>query len=218
LGRHILESSTMPIYPLSLRSGSFLRSLTTAVVTMALLAPMSGQAQLSGCLQQVQTSTSTSAWLEIRQYFASLASGPEQRNKAQLIQLRSRIVSLESEKQRLLDVIFAHQRDSNSGSPIGLELSVNRIPGILQEIGVVSGQLKSMAQSANLFAAEPAFKQLVINLDAKRAVTLCQLSQEASRGFTDKAAVKRLSDELAAELGAIASAEDALAKYIRDLK
>lgn len=209
----------MPIYQvLPLRSRSLLCSLTTAVATIALLAPRSGQAQLSGCLQQVQTSTSTSAWHEIRQYFATLASGPEQRNKAQLIQLRSRIVSLESEKQRLLDVIAAHQRDSATGSPVGSELSANRIPDILQEISVVSSQLKSMAQNANLFAAEPAFRQLVITLDAKRAVTLCQLSQEASRGLTDKPAVKRLSDELAAELSAITSAEDALAKYIRDLK
>jgi hypothetical protein len=202
------------------RTRSALGSLGTAALAIALLAPSLGQAQLSSCLQQVQTSTSTSAsaWDEIREYFATLASSPEQRNKAKLIQLRSRIVSLESEKQRLLDVIAAHQRDSTAGSPVSAELSMNRIPDILREISFISGELKSMAQGANLFAAEPAFRQLVITLDAKRAVTLCQLSQEASRGLADKPAVKRLSDELTAELTAITSAEDALAKYIRGLK
>lgn len=199
-------------------SRSILGTLATAALAIALLAPSRSQAQLSSCLQQVQTSTSTSAWNEIRQYFATLASGPEQRNRARLIQLRSRIVSLESQKQRLLDVIAAHERDSIIGAPVASELSLNQIPEILREISYVSNDLKSMAQDANLFAAEPAFRQLVITLDAKRTVTLCQLSQEASRGLTDRAAVKRLSEELAAELTAIISAEDALAKYIRGLK
>ena len=96
-------------------------------------------------------------------------------------------------------------------------VAADRIPSILEHISDISSELNLMAQEANLFAAEPAFRQLLLTLDAKRALTLCSLSREAAGGFVDRAALQRLIAELKAELAAIISAEDALAAYIRKL-
>lgn len=189
-----------------------------ALVPLLLLqaqAPL--KAQSSDCIHSVRTTVTTSAWEDIRSYFASLVVSPSQRNKAQLIRLRANIVQLEAEKQRLIDVLMAHAVGDVSGTPATSSLASTQIPSILEHISSITSELKSMAMGANLFAAEPAFRELVVTLEGKRGRTLCSLSREAAGGFIDKDAVKRLAAELESELAAIIAAEDTLATYIRKL-
>lgn len=199
-------------------SGPSAESITCAAMIVAFVfASASVQAQPSACFERVGTSVVTSAWKDIGSYFTTLFVSPAQRNKAQLIRLRASIVKLEGEKQRLVDVAIAHAHDGITEAPLARDLAADQIPPILEHISDISYELNSMAEDANLFAAESAFRQLLVTLDAKRAITLCSLSREAAGGFVDSAALQRLIAELKAELAAIISAEDALAAYIRKL-
>ncbi|MEK6210357.1 MAG: hypothetical protein AABM64_08320 [Pseudomonadota bacterium] len=199
-------------------SGTSVKSIARAVVMTALiLAQGSVRAQPDACFDQVGTTVATSVWKDIGSYFTTLFVSPAQRNKAQLISLRASIVYLEVQKQRLIEIATAHTIDEVSGLTAARNLAADQIPEILQRISGISTRLNEMAQEANLFAAEPAFRQLVLTLDYKRAVTLCSLSREAAGGFVDRAALQRLIAELKSELAAIMSAEDALAAYIRKL-
>jgi hypothetical protein len=191
--------------------------MARAVLTAALIfAQDSVHAQSNACFERVGTTVATSTWKDIGSYFTTLFVSPARRNKAQLIRLRASIVKLEGEKQRLVDVA-ALSLEEVSAAPAARSLAVDQIPSILAHISDISSELNLMVQEANLFAAEPTFRQLLLTLDTKRAVTLCSLSREAAGGFVDRAALQRLIAELRTELAAIISAEDALAAFIRKL-
>lgn len=193
------------------------KSIAIAVMmTVLIFVQDSVQAKPNGCFEQVDATVVPSTWKKIGDYFTNLFVSPAQQNKAQLIRLRASIVKLEAEKQRLVDVVMVYM-DQSSGAQAARNLAADKIPSILDHIIDISSELNSMAQEANLFAAEPAFRQLLLTLDAKRIMTLCSLSREAEGGFVDRVVLQRRIEELKAELAAIINAEDALAAYIRKL-
>jgi hypothetical protein len=167
-------------------------------------------------VDKVQQSIAINTWQEIKQYFSTLLVPPTKRNKAELIRLRASIVSYEGEKQKLMEVLAAHQPPQVSGS-VAAEQSLDQIPGLLERIDGINASLRNLANDANLFAAEPAFRDLVVTMQAKRSLTLCSIRKEATSGFGNKQVLENLQLQLASELKAITSAEDALASYIRKL-
>jgi hypothetical protein len=179
------------------------------------LAPTVSQAQVL-CVEPAGASVSVSVWQQIDRYFATLLQSPGSRNKAKLIKLRAKIVMYEGEKQRLLEVVEEHLKNPNSAVVLA-DFSLKKIPGLLQSISVITLDLKELAQDANLFVAEPGFRDLIQTFDDKRVRIMCTIEAEATIGFTKQEVLRRVVVELRSELDAIVTAEQALAAYIRKL-
>lgn len=192
-----------------------------SAASLALLCLASSPAAFSqpaACLAQARSTISPGAWEAAQAYFASLTIGEPSHIKARLIRLRAAIVQLESAKQQLIDVAKAHARPGASGTPLPSDLGLARVPPILQEIESISRSLRGLAAAGNLFAAEPAFRQLVLHVEGKRANSLCSPRRPAAVGPADREALQRLVADLQTELNAIVKAEDALDSYIKRLQ
>jgi hypothetical protein len=88
------------------------------------------------------------------------------------------------------------------------------IPDILKRIEIFTTGLDQ--QAYDLVALEPLFKNLKIQFDFRRTTTLCEIAETAaSSNPADKEALRFLLKDLNTELGAISSAEDKLADFIR---
>jgi hypothetical protein len=75
-------------------------------------------------------------------------------------------------------------------------------------------RLDYLAKDGNLFGAENSFKQLKIDFDAKRAVTLCEIERQLAA--PDMPTMRRLMKDLNDELKDISAADEALGKYISE--
>ena len=100
---------------------------------------------------------------------------------------------------------------------MGSQLMLTDITSLLTQIDRVSERLADIARTGDLFAAEKAFKDLKLNLDEKRASTLCQLAQEAVSANPDRSKMANLIESLKTELKAISDAEEALGDYIKKI-
>jgi hypothetical protein len=169
------------------------------------------------CFQLARMGVQPGAWETIQNYFASLSLRNEAvRSRSRLIRLRADIVDLESWKERLIEIIQAHIDGSESGMGVSDDLRLSMIPVALTQIEKISEELTRVARDGNMFAAENAFKELMVNLTAKRSGTLCNIAREASSPTPDRSVMISLVQELKDELKAIAAAEEALGKYIRE--
>ena len=131
--------------------------------------------------------------------------------------LRAKIVELEGVTTELIGVLERHlNSDSASAAGVARDVKEYTIPTILQRITEISADLNDQAEQGGLFAAEPAFKQLKIELDEKRSVTLCRVGQNVD-GLTSaqRVAMKDLLADLRTELAAISDTESQLADFIR---
>jgi hypothetical protein len=174
-----------------------------------------GVAQEVTCLTEVKASVFPAVWSKITEYFESLSLASAQ-DKSQLTRLREQIVLYETGKQRLIDIVQAHIGGGTSGVAVARQLASSEIPEVLDQIDRITRRLRQMANEGNLFAAEDAFKQLIINFDLKRASVLCGLAQSAASSPPDVSAMSTLLQQLKDELMAISKADEALGKYIKD--
>jgi hypothetical protein len=172
-------------------------------------------AQETTCLAEVKASVFPSVWNRITEYFYTLrlTSGED---KSQLIRLRAKIVLYESGKQQLIDIVQAHMTGGSSGSAVARQLVSSEIPKVLDQMDQITRELIRMADEGNLFAADNAFKDLLINFDLKRTQILCGLAQGAAASPIDVSAMGTLLQQLKDELKAISAAEEALGKYVKD--
>ncbi|MBB4362179.1 hypothetical protein GGD65_003204 [Bradyrhizobium sp. CIR18] len=169
------------------------------------------------CLQQARMGVLPGAWETIKNYFTSLdVTNQATRNRSRLLQLRAEIISLESWKQRLIEIVDAHIRGSSAGMGVSEDLRLSKIPDALAQIEAITRELTWLAKEGNLFAAEDAFKELMINLNAKRVDTLCRIAQEAASTAPNTLLMTALVKDLKNELTAISAAEEALGRYIRE--
>lgn len=186
--------------------------------------------QPMACLTQAAATVSPGAWDTARAYFSSLSIGETPQDKARLIRLRAAIVQLEGAKQQLIDVIDDYMRTVPADAVANNDAGLARVPPLLQEIESITRSLRALAAASNLYAAEPAFRQLVLNVDSKRAGPLCApppsppsrrqavAVQAAALAPPSKDALRPMLGDLKAELSAIVRAEDALAAYIKRLQ
>jgi hypothetical protein len=188
----------------------------TAFILVGLAAPAFGQQQQ--CFQLAQNGVRLEAWVTIRDYFASLSIGNDIRNeRSRLLQLRGKIIDLESQKQKLIELIDSHLRNSVAGTIVSTQLRITDIPKILGNIDYISQELTDLSNAGSLFAAERAFKELKMNLDRKRASTLCELAQQTASQNPDWSKMTELVESLRSELKAISDAEEALGDYIKKM-
>ena len=196
------------------------RKLFSATVLAALCLASSDAAlsQPTACLAQARSTISPGAWEAIQAYFSSLSIGEAPHDKARLIRLRAAIVQLEAAKQQLIDLVDAQARDGAADTPLPGDQSLARMPPILQEIESITRSLRALAAAGNLFAAEPAFRRLVLNVEGKRASSLCNPRRQPAASATGQDGTKPLVAELRSELDAVVKAEDALAAYVKRLR
>ncbi len=194
------------------------RFLAASLALLCLASSPAAFSQPAACLAQARSTISPGAWEAAHAYFVSLTIGEAPHNKARLIRLRSAIVQLESAKQQLIEIAEEYARPGANTTPLANGQSLTRIPPILQEIESITRSLRALAATANLFAAEPAFRQLVLNVEGKRANSLCNVRRQTAAGSGDKEAIHRLVADLKAEFNAIVKAEDALDSYIKRLQ
>ncbi|MGO7044068.1 hypothetical protein ACCT07_33155 [Rhizobium johnstonii] len=180
-------------------------------------ATLSAPAPEKECFQQVEFGARPGAWEQIRAYFVSLMpiSEPEL-PRSRLIELRAQIIHFEGVKQKLIEIVEAHISTSSSGSGVAENLRLSGIPVLLTRLDSIAGGLNRIAQDGDMFAAQDAFKQLVINIEAKRVDTLCRLAVHAASPDPDIPAMTALVGKLKAELNDISAAEEALGKYLRE--
>jgi hypothetical protein len=178
--------------------------------------PLPGFAQQMACLGQVQAALRPDVWGAITNYFASLSLTNSSDNRSRLIRLRAQIVMYEVAKQRLIEIVGAHIRGNSAGSAVSNELRLSTIPVVLDQMNVIIAGLVQLAKEGNLFAAERSFKDLMINFDLKRGDTLCRLALETAAPSPNLLAMAALEQELKDELQAISTADEALAKYIKE--
>jgi len=178
--------------------------------------PLPGFAQETTCLRQVQVAVRPGVWGAITNYFASLSLTNSSENRSRLIRLKTQIVLYEGAKQRLIEIVSAHIRGNASGSGVSNQLRLSTIPIVLGQMNVIIADLMQLANEGNLFAAESSFKDLMVNFDAKRADTLCNLAAQAEAPSPNLSEMTALEQELKDELRAISAAEEALGKYIKE--
>ncbi len=190
------------------------RCAYAAIVLSGLPAAASGQQEQ--CLQLAQNGVQSGTWDAIKTYFRSLNLGDEaKKDRSCLLLLRARIIELESHKQRLIEIIDGHLNGSINGTVASNQLGLVDIPEILRQIETISQELAYVPRTGGLFAAEKAFKDLKINLDLKRASTLCMLAEQTASKNPDWSKMAKLNESLRSELKIISDAEEALADYIR---
>jgi len=149
-------------------------------------------AQETPCLNQVRAAVRPGVWDTITNYFSDLSFTSEaSRNRSRLLQLRAQIIIFESEKQQLIDIVEAHVVNSASGNAVAAQLRFSAIPQILARMESILLELQRIAGAGNLFAAGDSFKALMVNLDGKRASTLCLLDLETRAPSPDASALKR---------------------------
>jgi hypothetical protein len=193
-----------------------LQLLTSAALLVGGDAPL-GFAQETPCLQQVRSGVQPGVWETIKHYFASLSLTSEAtRSRSRLIQLRANIVNLESAKTQLVEIIEAHINSRASGAEVSNDLRLSTIPDALDRIETITKELTWIARDGDMFAAENSFKELILNLDIKRATTLCKLAEQAKAPTPNLPVMTTLVQQLKDELRAISAAEEALGKYIRE--
>lgn len=176
--------------------------------------PISGAA--ADCLLQVQMSAQPGFWGTFKDYLASLSpADPASKRRSRLIRLRAEIITYESAKQELIEIVEAHIRSRTSRVVVSTDLHLSRIPDALARIARITEVLISISQEGDLFAAEQAFKELRLTFDAKRASTLCRLDEQTNSPAPDMEVMEMLLKELKDELKAISAADDALGDYIK---
>ncbi len=181
--------------------------------------PDSSRAQMDECLRATQTGAPPSAWERIKNYFVSLGlAAKPPGSRYELIRLRAELVSLEADKQELIHIISERISGSTPEISNSEASPLSRIPGLLSKIGRSLEDLQLLAEQGNMFAAEPAFKDLKINLQEKRAYAWCQLAHQMNSSAPNISEVTNILDTIRKEAEAISSAEDALAQYIKTLK
>ena len=168
------------------------RKLFSATVLAVLCLASSDAAfsQPTACLAQARSTISPGAWEAIHAYFSSLSIGEAPHDKARLIRLRAAIVQLEAAKQQLIDLVDAQARDGAADTPLPGDQSLARMPPILQEIESITRSLRALAAAGNLFAAEPAFRRLVLNVEGKRASSLCNPRRQPAASATGQDGTK----------------------------
>jgi hypothetical protein len=155
-------------------------------------------------------------WNTIKNYIASLSPNQMHGNRSRLTRLRAEIINLESTKERLIEIVEEHIRGRAGGRAASEDLRLSEIPHVLDQIDMLSDELTRMANDGDLFVAENSFRELKVNFDRKKADTLCRLAQEAASRSPDLLVMARLVNDLRDELKAIAAAEEALGKYIKE--
>ena len=169
-----------------------------------------------GCLRLAEAEIKPGVWDTIKTYFASLSlTNQAAKNRSRLIALRSEIIGLESRKQQLVELLGAEISDPTSRAAVSEE-RLSRVRDVLTEIGPITFRLTTIARDGDMFAAENAFKQLIIYFEGKSS-TLCSLVEEAGSAAPDRSKMTRIVQQLKTELAAISAAEEALGKYIKDI-
>ncbi len=189
-----------------------------ALALLCLAAFPAALAQTVECLTHARSTISPGAWEAAHAYFQSLTVGDSGMPKARLIRLKAAIVQLEGAKQQLIDIAEAQMRAGAHSAALASDLSLARVPPLLQEIESLTRSLRALALAAGLHAAEPAFRQLVLHVDGKRANVQCNPRRPDAAGPGGSEAIQRLVAEIRTELGAIGKAEDALGSHIRRLR
>jgi hypothetical protein len=167
------------------------------------------------CFQLAQNGVRPGAWETIKDYFASLSPRIEA-PRSRLIQLRAQIVEVESLKQNIIEIVEAHIAGLASGGGVSKDLQSSKIGDAMKQIDIITSNLIRIADDGNLFAAEDAFKQLLITFNTKRIGTLCELARQANSPTPDLLVMKTLVQQLKDELKVISAAEDALGHYIKE--
>ncbi|MBY3441764.1 hypothetical protein [Rhizobium laguerreae] len=178
-------------------------------------AALSAPALEGECLQQVERGAKPGTWEQIKAYFLSLKP-ISQRGvpMSRLMELRAEIIRFESVKQHLIEIVEAHINTQSSGTGVAENLRLSGIPVLLMKLDSLAGRLNRIAQDGDMFAAQDAFKQLIINIETKRVDTLCELAVKTASPNPDIPAVTVLLGKLKAELNDISAAEEALGKYL----
>jgi hypothetical protein len=176
------------------------------------------KAQIDTCLEQSRgTINQISAWTAVKDYFKHLTTNRTALERQQLMDLRQKIIEIETKKMELIDVVEDYIAGSaNSGSGLGTEIRLRRIPDVLDEIQVALGSLDRIAENGSLFPAESAFKQLVVQLNLKRIATMCKLADATGSDAPDRSRVEALLTDLRNEVQAISEADDELGRYIAE--
>ncbi|MGR9206331.1 hypothetical protein ACU8OG_20715 [Rhizobium leguminosarum] len=180
-------------------------------------AALSAPAPEKECFQQAKFGATPGAWEQIKAYFGTLnpISEPELPT-SRLIELRAEIIHFEGVKQNLIEIVEAHINTGSSGSEVAENLRLSEIPALLRQLESIARRLNRIAQGGDMFAAQDAFKQLVLNIDGSRADKICMLAMQAASPNPDIPAMKALVGKLKAELNNISAAEEALGKYLRE--
>jgi hypothetical protein len=194
-----------------------IRLLVCTILLVSNSTPSRSAQEQEQCLQQARLGVLPGAWETIKNYFKSLDfTNQATRNRSRLLQLKAEIISLESWKERLIEIVEAHIRGRSAGIAVSEDLRLSKIPDALARIEAITGELTRLAKEGNLFAAEGAFKELMINLTAKRTNTLCQIAEATQSAVPDISLMTSLVKDLKNELTAISAAEEALGRYIRE--
>ncbi|RVH69172.1 hypothetical protein CN198_13985 [Sinorhizobium meliloti] len=197
-------------------------SLVTLIAFSLVGTPLNALGEEGPCLQAVELGVKKTVWEHIAIYFGTLLPGGEPSlprppvSRSHLTQLRREIVRFESVKENLIEIIEAHINTGASGTPVSEDLRLSKIPDALARMGSIASRLNSIAEEGDLFSAQDAFKELLINVEVKRADSLCRLAQAAASPTPDIPTMGKLIQELKHELQAISTAEEALAEYLRE--
>ncbi|MBY5539307.1 hypothetical protein HFO60_04480 [Rhizobium leguminosarum] len=182
-------------------------------------AALSAPAPEEECFQQVEFGAKPGAWEQIRAYFVSLKpiSKPEpELPRSRLIALRGQIIQFEGVKRKLIEIVEAHINGSATGSGVAENLRLSGIPELLRQLDSIAGELNRIAQDGDMFVAQDAFEQLVLNIGATRVDKICLAAMQAASPNPDIPAMKALVGKLKAELNDISAAGEALGKYLRE--
>src|ERR1051326_7380521 len=169
---------------------------------------VSAQTEINACLQQTRNvSTPVDAWKKAKDYWASLTTPQATLERARLTTLRKHLVDLEAQKLELIAIVESHQAGAR-GSVAASAISTTEIPKIMERIEEILSELNILAERGDAFVGEKAFKDLKIQLSAKRAVTICNISDQLRSSTPNQETIRMLLVDLKAELQAISDADD----------
>jgi hypothetical protein len=169
------------------------------------------------CLEaSVLKAVHPSLWQRVQTYFRTLSpTDPASRSAARLLELRATVLNYESAKRRLIEILEAHLRNQVSGVVVSDRLQLTTIPDVIDRIKQIGDELESFEDDKDLFVAEKPFKDLVVTLGVKRAITLCNLRSELDSSSPDLGRLQLIVRDLKDELMTISQADDALGDYIK---
>jgi hypothetical protein len=169
------------------------------------------------CLEaSVLKAVHPSLWQTVQTYFRTLSpTDPASRSAARLLELRATVLNYESAKQRLIEILEAHLRNQVSGGVVSDRLQLTTIPDVIDRIKQIGDELESFEDDNDLFVAEKPFKDLVVTIGVKRAITLCNLRSELDSSSPDPGRLQLILKDLKDELMTISQADDALGDYIK---
>jgi len=169
------------------------------------------------CLGEIKKTSNPGLWnaftANITIFLKQVRPSASSQQRVELTQLRADLINLEVAKMNLATQL---EKVVQNPSKDAWNTAKGNIDQRLTDISRIANVLHAMGENGGAFANEKAFKELQINLDQKRTITLCQISVLDPSVPADKAELAKLITDLNQEIKAISDADEELAKYIKN--